>query len=49
MSYGLLDNTVSRYGLFDFINVDSEQVYAAHKQLQEGENPSPSATTSRSC
>ena len=39
MSYGLLDNTVSRYGLFDFLNVDSEQVYAAHKRIPESGEP----------
>nr|DAW37248.1 MAG TPA: hypothetical protein [Caudoviricetes sp.] len=39
MSYGLLDYTLSRYGLYDFQNVDSGQVYAAHKQLQEAGEP----------
>lgn len=39
MSYGLLDYTVSRYGLFDFRNADSKQVYAAHKRLQEAGEP----------
>lgn len=39
MSYGLLDYTVSRYGLYDFQNVDSKQVYAAHTQLQKAGEP----------
>lgn len=39
MSYGLLDYTLSSYGLYDFQNVDSGQVYAAHKRLQETGKP----------
>lgn len=39
MSYGLLEHTLSRYGLYDFLNADSKQVYAAHKRLQEAGEP----------
>mgnify|MGYP004497985511 CR=1 FL=1 len=39
MRYGHLDNTLSRYGLLDFLNADSKQVYAAHKRLQEVGEP----------
>lgn len=39
MSYSPLDNTVSRYGLFDFLNVDSKQVYDALTGLQETGKP----------
>ncbi len=39
MSYSPLDNTVSSYDLFDFLNVDSKQVYDALTGLRETGKP----------